>query len=473
VSRTLACLAILLAAVPRAAAQVPQPGEPVRLVLHPAALPEPTLKYPLLPPREDLAPGNAAALYYRAEALLLLENSPLREEVQDTHWDHWFLVPLADLPLDEVRDSLAEARLPLHEVDLAARYRQCDWEADDPPEGAGGLPPDLHGLGRLAVLLGVRARSEMAGKNYAEALHTLQSGYALAHHLGQGPSLNHLLVGEAVVNLMNRELEELVQQPNTPNLSWSLATLPRPFFDPASALDADGALLERAWPWLKRLDGRPLSTDDVRTIRTAIRKKLGDDAPVEAEMDAAVAGAYPEAKRALGAQGYAGPRLDAMPPFQVVALDAVRACRRGRQEYVKWFRVPGGWREPAYRAAAGRYAEARERLDRVVFGGLLRTERVGDPAALEKAYTAIDAVDRRFAALRCVEGLRLYAAGHDGRLPPSLADVGEVPVPADPLTGRPFEYEVHGDIATLTGPLPPGDQPASVHPLTYEMMLRK
>jgi hypothetical protein len=473
VSRALACLTILLAAVPPAAAQVPQPGEPVRLVLHPAALPDPSLKYPLLPPREDLAPGNAAALYYRAQALLLLENVPLREEVQETHWDHWFLVPLADLPLDEVRDRLADARLPLHEVELAAHYRQCDWEADDPSEGAGGLPPDLHGLGRLAVLLGVRARSEMAGKNSAEALHTLQSGYALAHHLGQGPSLNHLLVGEAVVNLMNRELEEFVQQPSTPNLSWSLATLPRPFFDPAPALDAEGTLLERPWPWLKRLDGRPLSADEVRSIRTAIRKKLAEDAPAEADMDAAVAGAYPEAKRALSAQGYAGARLDAMPPFQVVALDALRGYRRARQEYVKWFRVPGGWREPAYRTAARSYAEARERLDRLVFGGSLRIQRVGDPGALEKAYTAIDAVERRFAALRCVEALRLYAAGHDGRLPPRLADVGEVPVPPDPLTGRPFEYDVHGAIATLTAPLPPGETPASVHPLTYEVMLRK
>jgi hypothetical protein len=472
VSRAVTCLLILLAAVPRAAAQVPQPGEPVRLVLHPAALPEPSLKYPLLPPRDDLAPGNAAALYYRAQALLI-ENAVLRDDVRETHWDHWFLVPLADLPLDQVRDKLSEARLLLHEVELAARYRQCDWELEDRPGGADGLLPDLQGFGRVAVLLGVQARAEMAGKNPPGALHTLQTGYALARHLGQGPSLNHLLVGEAVVNLMDRALEELVQQGKTPNLSWSLAALPRPFFDPAPAFDAEATILERTWPWLKRLDDRPLSADDVRSIRAAMRKKLGDEAPGEAEMDRAVAEAYPEAKRALQAQGYSGPRAEALPPFQVVALDAVRGYRRAWQEYVKWVRVPGGWREPGYRPAAGRSAEARERLDRLVFGGLLRARQVGDPAALEKAYTAIDAVDRRFAALRCVEALRLYAAGHAGRLPAALADVGEVPVPFDPLTGRPFDYEVHGDAATLTGPLPPGARPASVHPLSYEIVLRR
>ena len=471
-SRALAGLTVLLVALPRAAAQVPQPGEPVHLVLHPAALPEPSLKYPLLPARADLAPGNAAAMYYRTEALLL-QSSAVREDVQETHWDHWFLMPLGEIPLDQVRDKLSDARLLLHEVERAARYRQCDWEAEGRPEGFGLLPPDLRGFGRVAVLLGVRARADVAERRYPEALHTLQSGYALAHHLGQGPSFNHLLVGEVVVNLMNHELEEFVQQPATPNLSWSLASLPRPFFDPGPAVDEEATLLERAWPWLKRLEEKPLTVEEVRTIREAIRKKLGETAPDEADMDRALAAAYPDAKRALLARGDAGSRLDAMPPFQVVALDALRDYRRARLEYLKWFRVPAGWREPAYRPAAQGYREVLTRLDRLVFGGLLRAQQIGDPAALEKAYTAIDAVDRHFAALRCVEALRLYAADHDGRLPARLAEITGVPVPPDPLTGTPFDYEADGDAGRLSGPLPPGERPASVHSLTYEITLRK
>jgi hypothetical protein len=471
-SRIPVCFLVVLAAVAPVAADVPQPGEPVRLVLRPAALPEPSLKYPLLPPREDLVPGNAAALYYRAEATLV-GNSAVREDVQETHWDHWFLMPLGELPLDHVRDKLSDARLLVHEVELAARYRRCDWELEGRTEGGGALSSDLRGFGRAAVLLGVRARSEMAEKHYPEALHTLQSGYALAHHLGQGPSFNHLLVGEVVVNLMNHELEEFVQQPGTPNLSWSLAALPRPYFDPAPAVVEVATLLERIWPWLKRLDGRPLKADEVQAIREAIRKQLGEAAPAEADADRALDAAYPDAKRFLLAQGYARSGLEAMAPFQVVALDAVREYRRAWQEYAKWFRVAGGWREPGYREAARRYREALARLDRLVFGGLVRTQQVGDPAALEKAYTAIDAVDRQFAALRCVEGLRLYAAGHGGRLPAALADITEVPLPADPVTGKPFEYEADGTSARLSGPLPPGDRPASVHPLTYEITLRR
>jgi hypothetical protein len=470
--RALAGVTVLVAVSAPAAAQVPQPGEPVQLVLHPAALPEPSLKYPLLPLRSELVPGNAAALYYRAEALLV-GDTPLREDVQETHWDHWFLMPLGEVPLDRVGDGLSEARLLVHEVELAARHRNCDWGLEGRPEGPGGLSPDLRGFGRVAVLLGVRARSEVAGKHYPEALHTLQSGYALAHHLGQGPSFNHLLVAEVVVNLMNHELEEFVQQPEAPNLFWSLAALPRPFFDPSTAAEEEATLLERAWPWLKPLDDRPLTADEVGAIRESIRKKLAEAAPSAAEMERAVAAEYPQAKRSLLARGHTERQLEAMPPVQVVALDATGQYRRARQEYVKWFRVPAGWLMSGYPEAARRYSEARTRLDRVVFAGLLRVQQVGDPGALEKAYTAIDMADRQLAALRCVEALRLYAAGHDGRLPAHLADVTEVPVPNDPVTGRPFEYEAQADTARLSAPWPAGEKPASVHPLTYEITLRR
>ena len=76
-------------------------------------------------------------------------------------------------------------------------------------------------------------------------------------------------------------------------------------------------------------------------------------------------------------------------------------------------------------------------------------------------------------ALRCVEAVRLYAAGHGGKLPPKLADVKEVPVPHDPVTGKPFEYKVSGDRATLFGPSPVGDPRDGGYALTYELTLKR
>jgi hypothetical protein len=74
------------------------------------------------------------------------------------------------------------------------------------------------------------------------------------------------------------------------------------------------------------------------------------------------------------------------------------------------------------------------------------------PAAVEKVYQVEVRLDRRVAALRVVEALRLHAAAHSGKLPGSLAELTEVPIPPDPATGKPFEYRLDGSTASLSGP---------------------
>jgi len=76
--------------------------------------------------------------------------------------------------------------------------------------------------------------------------------------------------------------------------------------------------------------------------------------------------------------------------------------------------------------------------------------------AIGKVSAATAFLDRQIAALRCVEAIRLYAAAHDGKLPATLADIKEVPIPDDPMTGKPFDYKPEGDKAILSGSAPPG-----------------
>jgi hypothetical protein len=64
-------------------------------------------------------------------------------------------------------------------------------------------------------------------------------------------------------------------------------------------------------------------------------------------------------------------------------------------------------------------------------------------------------VERRISLLRAVEGLWIYAAEHDGKLPAALSDC-TVPLPLDPMLGKPFQYSVDGDSGTLLAPPPPG-----------------
>ncbi len=86
--------------------------------------------------------------------------------------------------------------------------------------------------------------------------------------------------------------------------------------------------------------------------------------------------------------------------------------------------------------------------------------------AYEAAAAAFVRVDRQIAALRVIEALRLYGAAHAGRLPPQLEAITEVPIPVDPVTGRPFEYQFEGEVARLGGPRHVG------RPLQYEIRFR-
>ena len=52
--------------------------------------------------------------------------------------------------------------------------------------------------------------------------------------------------------------------------------------------------------------------------------------------------------------------------------------------------------------------------------------------------------------MRYVEAIRLYAAAHDGKPAARPADI-PVPLPPDPVSGKPFGYWVQGETAHISG----------------------
>ena len=74
--------------------------------------------------------------------------------------------------------------------------------------------------------------------------------------------------------------------------------------------------------------------------------------------------------------------------------------------------------------------------------------------------------------LRHVEALRMYVAGHDGKLPAKLSDC-PVPLPVDPFTGKPFRYKVEGETAHLRGSPPPAEAKNPGYNLHYVVTVRK
>ncbi len=92
--------------------------------------------------------------------------------------------------------------------------------------------------------------------------------------------------------------------------------------------------------------------------------------------------------------------------------------------------------------------------------------------AVDRVALARARLERKFAGLRCVEAVRLYAAAHDGKLPGTLEEIKDVPVPSDPLTGRPFAYAVRDGRAVLTAPAPVGE-PSAENAWRYELTIRQ
>jgi hypothetical protein len=478
-ARTSASLLVLLAAASVAAAQQRQPGDPIPLTVSPAAPTAPALQYRLLPEGRDLVPGNAAALYYRS-LTVFAQNPSLLDELNGAQWETWLNQPLGQLPLDEVGTRLEAFRGVLGDLDEAARRRQCDWQLSDRPEGIALIIPEIQKCRRVALVVAVRARYRLARRQFAEAMQALRTGYAFARNIGSGPFLIYALVGAAITNILDEVLEELVAQPGAPNLYWALAVLPRPFFDVRTALEQEETAAERTWPGLRHLEDGPLTPKQVRELKEGfarIYRQFGFVEPTALDYVATAwerAAAVPEARKALLADGMTAKQIDAMPAYQVVALYCLRAYRRAWDDYAKWVRLPDFDHYRGFQQARDRLHNVSIRMERLVLnpkGVLTQGGFLGGPG-FEKVYAAIGRTDRRFAALACVEAIRLYAAGHGGKLPASLKDITDVPVPLDPVTNRPFNYEAKGDTARLAASLRDGVKTPQFERLRYDLTLR-
>jgi hypothetical protein len=493
------CLAFAAPLLPWAArGQDEAAWPPTVITIRPAASPVPALRYSLLPKAGDQIPGNAAIFYHRAIEIAMSVrshrafldrhlNKPQKESdaaEQEAH-TNWQTMPVATLPRDAVRKFLEQYSLSLHEIELGARRESCDWEFQRRDEGFTMMFEDLQemrGLGRLLVL---KIRLEIAEGRIDSAIHWLQTGFAMARHVGgQSNSLIQMLISSAMTSQMTILLEELIQTPGAPNLYWAVVNLPRPFIDVTTAYEGEKHLLEKEFPQLNTVDGTPWSMEQARVFSDDFHKKMamlsGDLARTSSSstqpdmkdlgshllFTAMIARAYPEAKRSLLAQGRSAAEVEAMPTVQAVALHSYRLYQEARDDIFKWIGLPY-WQ--GYRGMND--AEQKPRAG-------WNTLKGGIPfaivlPAIRSAYVVASRVDRQLDVVQTLEAIRLFAAGHQGALPPSLDAITEAPVPIDPSTGKPFNYKVDGTTATLTAPPPPGYEGVPQYKIHYELKLAR
>jgi len=470
-----------LLSAPAWAQPLPPAPPPTVIVIRPELAPVPALKYRIVPERRDLIPGNAAVFYHRAIEMAIGRrhqiqpqnpNQSLQASAEET-LQKWLVGPIRDVPRDQAKTMLDAYSNALHEMELGATRQACDWEFEHRLEGVSLLLGDIQEMRALGRLVALRARVALLDGQTDEAIHWLQIGFVMSRHVSQGTSLIQSLVGCAIESSMSRGLEDLIQVPGTPSLYWALASRPRPFIDMTSALEGERTILEREVPALRELETGPWTLEKARRFGDDLRSTLGSwtgitllnspdtrtsrtapprlqDLPSRLALAAMVAKLYPEAKTALLKQGTLASEVEAMPTLQVVAIQTMREYNQFCDDVYKWTNLP--------------YWQSSKGLDDAFERGNARAKNENPLLALfamivpamNAARLAGVRVDRQLDALQCIEAIRLYAAAHNGALPPSLDAITEAPTPLDPATGKPFDYKVNGDSAALTAPLPSG-----------------
>jgi hypothetical protein len=263
---------------------------------------------------------------------------------------------------------------------------------------------------------------------------------------------------------MIRELEVVLQMPDCPNLYWSLTAMPRPFIDLKKGIRGELRAMEATIPLPKDVEKGPMTPEEALAALDRLWagiQKMADEpgklgvAQSRLGLAAYITMQHPSARKALLAAGKTEAELDAMPPAQVVMLDSLIRFRNLRDQYFVWLEAP-------YAEAMEGMRQSQQRIEETRHNGapfdLLQSALLLLLPAIDKVYQAEVRTGRRIASLRAVEAVRLYAAKHDGNLPAKLADVGEVPVPADPATNKPFDYTVEGNTFVINVPPPPGEK---------------
>jgi hypothetical protein len=442
--------------------------EVIKLNIYPAPLPRPALKYHLLPGYAEQTPGNAALLYYQVFQNMEYERGVRDglsrnikdEKEREKFWtasdklSNWWETPLNELPKDEIHNLLDRIDPWWFEcVKLASRRMDCNWGEPniylDNPVNNVLIGAQLSR--NIARIIFMKARLELAEGKPEEAIETLQMGLALSQHVGKGKvSIVNYLTGVSIAGMMRYALLDLAQVKSSPNLYWSLNVLPHPFLNYKEPLEIDEAAMDKLMPELcEAKTGRhsPEQWQDMwekLVVRSATYEKLEFGRPIKFDFDAKklLTENYPKAKEYLIGNGRTREDVESMAPAQVLLLYSAEIWDEMHNDITTWMSVdysqwPTGMRDGT-NDIAKKY-KAKEVLPFSHIAGVMST-----------VVRAQGRMERDFTSLRIIEALRLYAYNHEGKLPESLDDIKEVPIPqSNPLTGKPFSYRLEGDTAVL------------------------
>ncbi|MBN1972168.1 MAG: hypothetical protein JW787_00910 [Sedimentisphaerales bacterium] len=410
--------------------------EIITMSFAPAEEPVPALSYKLLPRYIDQKNGNAALFYYAAAGLYPDgDTGDINEKIHK-----WRNLPIEQLNRKEVEETLALFTNCLRQIKLAAQRNSCQWEMPI-EEGFAMQLPHLSTFRQIVFAMQLQIRLDIADGRINNAIDLLQQGMYMGRSIAQGPTIIQILVGIAIDAIMLKNIEEMIQSPNSPNLYWALSSLPRPMVDMQIAIQYELDTFFIAFPEIKNIENELLSTQQASNIIynliNQVQALSGDisNIPFNNILPAAwVMMHYSDAKKYLLDKDYSRERIDAMPAAQAVLIYQKQQYIEIADDMFKWLEIP-------YRQSQPHMLKIEEQLSAISSQGIKgNLFSVFLPALSRVAFLQVR-LERNIALLRTIEALRMYTAEHSGQFPESLADITSVPVPLDPVSGKEFIYK--------------------------------
>ncbi|MGL6193486.1 MAG: hypothetical protein ACRC2T_01535, partial [Thermoguttaceae bacterium] len=368
-------------------------------------------------------------------------------------YSYYCSYPRDKFPMEKAKIFVRNFSDVYRNLEEASRCDYCDFQHQvrgnrDP---ISILLPEIQEARDLARGLQVKARYEIYTGQYAEAIQTLRVGYALAKNISDQPFIVSQLVGIAINDAyMNECLREFVQQPDAPNLYWTITALPTPPFHARGPMKVEMDTLRLMLPELVKAMDSPneMTDDDWRNLNTESMRKIQEFTPltnnvnndllsqettklISAGLSVAT---YPKAKQWLINQGKTSEEVNAMSTQKVIGLYSVFQFEKVRDECLKKIELP--------------YWQSKE--IQTNWEDFLKDNMSPLGALVSLMFPAVEAYQGAITRstmnqdiMRIVEACRIYAAENDGKLPEKLEDIKSVPIPhTDPFSGKPYNYKI-------------------------------
>ncbi len=442
-------------------------AQPLRLSIEPRAIESPILKYRLLPLESELKPGNAAPILLR----LPWEQPFWMKDVFPTLAD-WAARPLDDprWKMTEQAEHLVPERF-YSEMKRAAFRKGVSWEypIGETPSPHLILLPDVHGLRTfLGHGLTARIRYELSRGELNKAREGILVGLSNSRHLAQTPFYVNQLVAAAIDQQMLTQVEELISQPDSPNLYWALSILPDSLLELGRSADLSSDMFAQTFPAVNDFDRSRTAEEWSRMARQGLDflEQLGEiprlpplkeGQPVVEQFMRHMEAADREKLSQLLTQA----RVDLSEVYGIAPEKA--SAMTDDEVSIRWYasmRMTYEQKESAVLRLPPR--EALPQLGRLKDSSQVMEEFLVEPLSFSpfnstKIYLSVWSLKRKIQALRIIEAVRHHLKMTGGKLPASLEDIDDLAIPVDPLTGQPFVWRVEGDTATLSAPLFPAD----------------